>query len=483
MKKILIIEDDPIVAHIYRSRLEKEGYSVETCDDGQAGFYRIHEFHPDGVLLDLMLPKMNGVDILKKIRAQSQFAQVPVIVFTNAYVPNMIQEAFSAGASQVFNKATLTPRQILDSLHLLLNGSAGQYTGPVIPMPSSTGKPAGDTSFTRRAPEPASERAKEEARSAHLDSLRTPALVPFSPEEGSPPPPRHFAAPEDLDKPPASRPAAQHASSEVVAFPTASPTSAHSTAAQMKSDDAAFHAELFQAFTAAKPETLATLRKLLQDFTKAPDDASREPHLLELYRKVHSLTGSAGIAGFSSISQLTAALEVLLKELHEKPKNINASTLRTVAHSIDFIGELFKSETPQSGDSSPANILVVDDEILSRRAVTYALEKASLKSINVEDSAVALRLATETTYDVIFLDVQMPGMDGFELCTKIRALPTNKTTPIIFVTSLTDFKSRAKSSLSGGTDLIAKPFMFIELTVKALTHVLRGRVGLRKMAA
>jgi PleD family two-component response regulator len=202
-----------------------------------------------------------------------------------------------------------------------------------------------------------------------------------------------------------------------------------------------------------------------------------------LYRKVHSLTGSAGIAGFSSISQLTAALEVLLKELHEKPKNINASTLRTVAHSIDFIGELFKAETPQGGDNAPANILVVDDEILSRRAVTYALEKASLKSINVEDSAVALKLATENTYDVIFLDVQMPGMDGFELCTKIRALPTNKATPIIIVTSLTDFKSRAKSSLSGGTDLIAKPFMFIELTVKALTHVLRGRVGLKKLAA
>lgn len=251
----------------------------------------------------------------------------------------------------------------------------------------------------------------------------------------------------------------------------------------MNSDDAAFHAELFEAFTAAKAETLATLRKLLQDFTKAPDDASREPHLLELYRKVHSLTGSAGIAGFACISQLTAALEVLLKELHEKPKNINASTLRTVAHSIDFIGDLFKSETPQNGESSQANILVVDDEILSRRAVTYALEKASLKSINVEDSAVALKLATENTYDVIFLDVQMPGMDGFELCTKIRKLPTNKTTPVIFVTSLTDFKSRAKSSLSGGTDLIAKPFMFIELTVKALTHVLRGRVGLRKMAA
>jgi DNA-binding response OmpR family regulator/HPt (histidine-containing phosphotransfer) domain-containing protein len=458
MKKILIIEDDPIVAHIYRTRLEKEGYGVETCDDGQAGFYRIHEFHPDGVLLDLMLPKMNGVDILKKIRAQSQFANVPVIVFTNAYVPNMIQEAFSAGASQVFNKATLTPRQILDSLHLLLNGSATQSSGSIIPMPSSIG----DTAFKRKA---------AAASNNPPPRFTEPSFHSAPPaEEGSPPPPRIFASPDELDK-------------SAAASPSPQPQRPISTAAQMKTDDAAFHAELFQAFTAAKPETLATLRKLLQDFTKAPDDASREPHLLELYRKVHSLTGSAGIAGFSSISQLTAALEVLLKELHEKPKNINASTLRTVAHSIDFIGELFKVETPQNGDSPPANILVVDDEILSRRAVTYALEKASLKSINVEDSAVALRLATETAYDVIFLDVQMPGMDGFELCTKIRALPTNKTTPVIFVTSLTDFKSRAKSSLSGGTDLIAKPFMFIELTVKALTHVLRGRVGLRKMAA
>ena len=70
----------------------------------------------------------------------------------------------------------------------------------------------------------------------------------------------------------------------------------------------------------------------------------------------------------------------------------------------------------------------------------------------------------------------MPGMDGFDLCAKIRALPTNKTTPVIFVTSLTDFKSRAKSSLSGGADLIAKPFMFIELSVKALTYVMRSQL-------
>src|ERR1051325_2976793 len=123
MNKILIIEDDPIIAHIYRNRLEKENYQVETCADGQSGFYRIHEFRPDAILLDLMLPKMNGVDILKKIRAQSQFQRTPIIVFTNAYVPNMIQESFGAGATQVFNKASLTPRQIIDALHATMAAS------------------------------------------------------------------------------------------------------------------------------------------------------------------------------------------------------------------------------------------------------------------------------------------------------------------------------------------------------------------------
>ena len=180
---------------------------------------------------------------------------------------------------------------------------------------------------------------------------------------------------------------------------------------------------------------------------------------------------------------MASALEVLLKELHEKPKNINISTLRTVAHSVDFISELFAANEPDPGEPPASNILVVDDEILSRRAITYALEKAALKSVSVEDPTVALNLATENKYDLFFLDVQMPGMDGFELCTRIRSTALNRTTPIIFVTSLTDFKSRAKSSLSGGTDLLAKPFMFIELSVKALTHVLRGRVAQKKRAA
>jgi DNA-binding response OmpR family regulator len=410
MNKILIVEDDAIVARIYESRLEKEGYEVEICADGQSGFYRIHEFRPDAVLLDLMLPKMNGIEILKKIRAQAEIQRTPVIVFTNAYVPNMIHEA------------TLTPRQVIEALRMAIQAGASQSH-------AATPTPKADASA-----------ASSEEPSAGPATEPAPRAAAASADSGTP-------APKEKNR------------------------------RLDSSEDAAFQAELLQEFLAGSEETLALLRRHMQEFTKAQDDSKRLPHLMELYRRVHALTGSAGLAGLCSISQMAAALEVLLKDLLEKPKNINASTMRTVANALDFVGELLAKGIDAAKEEAPVgSVLVVDDEILSRRAITYALEKADLKSVSVEDPQVALKLVSENTFSLIFLDVQMPGMDGFELCTKIRGLPANKLTPVVFVTSLTDFKSRAKSSLSGGNDLIAKPFMFIELSVKALTYVMRGRL-------
>src|SRR5213593_3311583 len=104
-------------------------------------------------MLDLMLPKMNGVEILRKIRAQKEFQQTPIIVFTNAYVPNMIHESLQAGATQVYNKASLTPRQILDALHNAIEfaGKAAnaQTAGEAIATPSvsASAQPSQGTDF------------------------------------------------------------------------------------------------------------------------------------------------------------------------------------------------------------------------------------------------------------------------------------------------------------------------------------------------
>jgi len=229
------------------------------------------------------------------------------------------------------------------------------------------------------------------------------------------------------------------------------------------------------------PSTLAGLRTLLQGLIKAQDETIRLQHLQGLYQRIHALTGNAGIAGMPQIVRMSDALEVLLKELHEKPRHINASTLRTVASAIDVLGILFqKGLAPEKQDLTQANVLVVDDEAISRRAIVYALEKAKLKSVNVEDPAIAYDLLLQTAFDLIFLDVDMPGMNGFELCTKLRTLPAHKKTPVVFVTVLNDFENRANSTVSGGNDFIGKPFLFIELAVKALVYVLRGRLQAAK---
>src|SRR5437667_9903335 len=100
MKKILIIEDDQIVANIYRNKFSVEGYTVEIAHDGHAGLETIRSFRPDAVILDLMLPKLTGVELMKKVRSESEFQKLPIIVFSNTYLTNMVQEAWKAGATK-----------------------------------------------------------------------------------------------------------------------------------------------------------------------------------------------------------------------------------------------------------------------------------------------------------------------------------------------------------------------------------------------
>ncbi|HEX5398870.1 MAG TPA: response regulator, partial [Verrucomicrobiae bacterium] len=170
------------------------------------------------------------------------------------------------------------------------------------------------------------------------------------------------------------------------------------------------------------------------------------------------------------------AIEALLKELYEKPRNINASTLHTVTEGVDILGFLFERGAASEQEEFPTgDVLVVDDEPISRRAIAYALEKARLQSISAEDPNAALKLLEQKPFDLVILDVDMPGMSGFELCDKMRALPQHKQTAVIFVTVLSEFDDCARSRVAASGDFIAKPFLFIELTVKALIHVLRVR--------
>lgn len=391
MKKILIIEDDQILSNIYRNKLAVEHYQVEAASNGESGLALMRTFKPEMILLDLLLPQMSGVEVIKHIRSESDFAKLPVVVLSNTYLTNVIQDAWKAGATKCLSKATCSPKDIVDIVR--------QTVGPGLLAPGAAAAQA---------------------------------------------------------------------------------TSASEKPAGIKVDtkaDAEFQNELRKTFTDSLPATLTTLRTALQSLSRTGDEVVRLKQIYELHRRIHALSGNAGIAGLTLIAQMAAALEALLKELYEKPKSINASTLRTVAAAVDFLGFLFQSGTaPEKQELPTANILVVDDEAISRRAIIYALEKAQLPSTGVDDPNQAINLLSGSNFDLVFLDVDMPAMNGFELCSRLRKMPQHKKTPVLFVTALGDFESRTSSTMAGGNDFIAKPFLFIELTVKALMHVQRSKL-------
>jgi CheY-like chemotaxis protein len=235
-----------------------------------------------------------------------------------------------------------------------------------------------------------------------------------------------------------------------------------------------FRQEIRQEFLKRASQIQAELRERSGALMKSKSTTDQLRLLKDLESSVSSLASLSGITGYSRISHLSGALDALIKELHKKPAQMTASVLRTIAHAMDCMNVLFSnlSQTPQELPQSIL-ILAVDDEPISRRTISVALSKANLRCIGMEDSQMALTILKENPFDLIFLDAEMPGLNGFELCAELRKLPTNKNTPVIFVTSLTKFEIRAQSSLSGGNDLIAKPFLMMELAVKALTYLLK----------
>ena len=112
-KQILIVEDDPILIRIYDHQFKVEGWKVEFATNGEAAIASLKARRPDLVVLDLQLPKINGIDVLKFARAQPETAEVPIIVFTNSYLNRNVHAAWQAGASKCLTKAFCSIKQLL----------------------------------------------------------------------------------------------------------------------------------------------------------------------------------------------------------------------------------------------------------------------------------------------------------------------------------------------------------------------------------
>lgn len=114
MAKIAIIEDDAAISQMYRIKFEAEGYEVDTAENGKIGLDLLEKMKPDIVLLDLMMPEMNGDEMLAKLRKTSYGKDMKVIILTNMGESEAPENIKSLNVLAFIVKANMTPRQVAE---------------------------------------------------------------------------------------------------------------------------------------------------------------------------------------------------------------------------------------------------------------------------------------------------------------------------------------------------------------------------------
>lgn len=382
-KRILIVDDDAMVASAYKSKFESERYRVEIVSTGERALQLLETERFDLVLLDFSMPGMNGAEVLKTIRSQPGAEAVSVVVFANFYLPGVLQVASESGATRCVRKGSCTPGDMLKVVRELL------------------------------------------ARGHVASRNAEPGAIPSRIET-------------------------------------------------ISDSETEYQKKLIADFLACVPQRLGRMRLNHHALVNGEREDIRLAEFGEMRRQARLLAGAAGIAGFRKIAQLVSALEALFIRLSAKPANTTPSVIRTIGQAVDLLSAaLDQAARPEVQVPVSPSILVVDDEIISRQAICSALEKAELRAVSVDDPMVAQGMLEKTHFDLIFLDVEMPIQNGLDLCASIRKMPTNQATPVVFVTAHSDFENRAQSVLSRGNDFIEKPFLPVELAVKALILLLK----------
>ena len=237
-------------------------------------------------------------------------------------------------------------------------------------------------------------------------------------------------------------------------------------------------------FFADAPQHLSAISESLRALVAEQEPARREQFLKDLDSVLSKLVASANVWELRPAWQIGSALQMLVERVAKKPADASESVLRTVAAALDVLHKVCVPGVRASLlIDPPVKVLAVDDEPLCRRALQFALEKAKLTADIAETGEDAIQLAINNAYDVVLMDIQMPGIDGFAACQRIHQTQKNAGVPVVFVTVLSDFNTRAKSRLEGGADLIAKPYLILELTVKAMTYIARKRLQLASREA
>lgn len=129
MAKVLIVEDDPLMSRMYEKIFLFEKYEVELAHDGQEGLDKARSVKPTVIMLDVMMPKMNGLQVLEQLKADPATKGIPVIMLTNLAGQQDAETALSKGAVKYLIKSEHEPKEVTDMVKEILAG----YTRNEVP--------------------------------------------------------------------------------------------------------------------------------------------------------------------------------------------------------------------------------------------------------------------------------------------------------------------------------------------------------------
>jgi len=118
--KVLLIEDDITLSKMYEKKFKTEGYETMTAYDGLDGLEKATKEKPDMVVLDVMLPKLDGLAVFKKMRSNPATFKIPVLLLTNFDQEDAVFEAFKLGALDYLIKSEVTPQKVVTKVESLL---------------------------------------------------------------------------------------------------------------------------------------------------------------------------------------------------------------------------------------------------------------------------------------------------------------------------------------------------------------------------
>lgn len=125
-KKIMIVEDDSFVLDIYQTKLSQEGYTVIEARNGAEAMKKLEKEKPDLLLLDIVMPYMDGIEVLKKIKDREDLKNMPVILLTNLSQKEEINVGLGLGASDYLIKSHFTPSEVMEKIKIYLPGKKAE---------------------------------------------------------------------------------------------------------------------------------------------------------------------------------------------------------------------------------------------------------------------------------------------------------------------------------------------------------------------